>query len=54
MRRVSADPTGSYLLDTSAILAYCLNEPQASRVASLSKDADFKPLASDLKLLFLE
>lgn len=35
----SANPEVTYLLDTSAILAYLLNEPEATRVAHLHKQA---------------
>ena len=35
----SAKPEVAYLLDTSAILAYLLNEPEAARVAALHKQA---------------
>ena len=36
---VSAKAEVAYLLDTSAILAYLLNEPEAARVAALHKQA---------------
>lgn len=35
----SGKPTGRYLLDTSAILAYLLNEPEAVRIDALHREA---------------